>query len=323
MCNNPFFDDSRINPINGRLIPIPCGHCEGCRIDKLTLWRQRLTSEYIKQRSAFLTLTYDDYHLKYNKGSVYPTADISDVGRFFDSLRHSIRYHVSKGFQIPEFCTDRFKFFSVTEYGERTNRPHIHALVFGLDWIKFYDFFEKTWKNGFVDCRPILKGGINYVLDYVQKQQFGESVLRKFFDYGCEPPKMTCSPGLGKEYFISQISNINKYGCMKIGNRFVPVPSYWKNKLFNYCDKNVWNVYLEQKARSDKVEEWCFYQGFSSYDSYLRSARKALEHSLEVRSLRRGQPSYQIAKSIRPYRFDSVQELMLAYPDKDFHWLYS
>lgn len=325
MCLYPLYDDSRINPISGKLVPIPCGRCKGCIVDRITLWTQRLTYEYITNRCSFVTFTYDDYHLPYNDGSVYPTARIKDLSNYFDSLHHLIRYYASKGSYNAEYCNSNFKYFAVSEYGEksRVRRPHYHALIFGLDFLRCEKLIKHTWKYGYCDVGAIQKGGIRYVLKYLHKQYDRESNLNTFFDYGCELPSMRCSPGLGKNYFLSQVDNINKYGCMKIGSRFVPVPSYWKNKLFNYCDKNVYNVFLHQKQQIKQINDFAVSHGFNSYDDYMKYSRIALEHAYETKAKKAHEPFKNWSDMGKIFKYDSISELKVAYPSKIYNWLYS
>lgn len=280
MCNDPKFYKERYNPLTGKLVPLPCRVCSGCRIDYKMMWSRRLTSEYVCSRSAFVTFTYDDYHLKFNRGSIYPTLCMKDFSKYIDNMRHSLKYLVKKGWKVPEYSDINFKYFCCSEYGETTYppRPHYHCLFFGLDFHDFRDFFLESWPYGsVVKVLPILQGGINYVVKYMDKQQFGEYRDRDFFDFGIEAPSMVCSKGIGKHWFLSQIDNINKYGCLKIGNRLVPCPPYWKNKLFNYCDKNVYRVQKFKDSRLADIERFVQHLGYNSYDDYLKVAKKEAE----------------------------------------------
>ena len=90
-CPRPqFYRD--IVDYRGNRVPIPCGHCLSCRIDKRILWEQRLKAEYCANSSSFVTLTYDDNHLRYsNANNFYPTTDFNQLHRFVDTLRHKVR----------------------------------------------------------------------------------------------------------------------------------------------------------------------------------------------------------------------------------------
>lgn len=311
MCRFPNFFDNISNPYTGKLYPVPCHHCQGCRIDRRLLWDRRITSEYVKYRCAFVTFTYDEYHVNYNKGSVYPTIRNSDFSKFIDSLRHNIKYHYDS---LPEFNTFDWKFVACSEYGDsHTQRPHFHALFLGLDWKEFNGLFKHYWKNGIVDVGPILAGGINYVLKYMDKQVNGPLLHELYTDFGREAPKMLFSPGIGKDFFISQIDNINKYGSAKIGSRLVPIPSYWKNKLFNFCDINIYNIQKQNRDRLDELDSVSRSYGYDSYDSFLRETRKNLERASELVLRRDKVPFVPLSDMIPSRQVPPLADLLLNY----------
>ena len=46
------------------IVPVPCGKCRGCLLDRGRAWADRLLLEYsTNPHAVFLTLTYDDQHL--------------------------------------------------------------------------------------------------------------------------------------------------------------------------------------------------------------------------------------------------------------------
>lgn len=309
MCNNPKFFNNIHEYGTGKLYPVPCHCCLGCRIDRRLLWEYRCTSEFVKYRSAFVTLTYDEYHLPFNKGSRLPTIRHSDFHKFIDRLRH----YVNSIPEMPKACTKDFKFVACSEYGTNKFRPHFHVLFFGLDWLYFKKIFIEKWQNGIVDVGPILSGGIRYILKYMDSQLLGEYALNKYFDVGVDIPKMYFSRGIGKDFFISQIENINEYGCAKIGNRLIPIPSYWKNKLFHYCDKN---IYARKKHYNNFVRQMDSQfrsLGFDSYEDYLRYSRKALEMSYERKNMQKHIPNSFVSRDISDRRLNPATRINLDY----------
>ena len=166
-CPRPMYYHD-IKDYRGNKVPIPCGLCLSCRIDKRILWEQRLKAEYCANSSSFVTLTYDDNHLRYsNANNYYPTTDFRQLHRYVDTLRHKVR---SLSYS-DSYISPNFKVFGCTEYGDSFNRPHAHLLFFGLDFSRCYKLFKTTWKNGNVKVLPLLNGGIRYVLKYLDKQQ--------------------------------------------------------------------------------------------------------------------------------------------------------
>lgn len=106
---------------------IRCGHCMGCRIDKSKEWANRCLLELQDHTSAyFLTITYDDQFVPVStytdeSGASFPSLSLckKDFQLFIKRLR---KRHVKP-----------IRYFACGEYGDRTMRPHYHAIVFGLE----------------------------------------------------------------------------------------------------------------------------------------------------------------------------------------------
>lgn len=102
-------------PYTGLLTP--CGNCILCRIEQARQTAVRITHEAtLHLQNSFITLTYNDKHLPALGGLHY-----EDLTAFWKRAR----YHYGE-----------LSYYAVGEYGEKSNRPHYHACVFG------HDFFE-------------------------------------------------------------------------------------------------------------------------------------------------------------------------------------
>lgn len=111
------------NPSEGyRDLPIqvPCGQCIGCRLEKSRQWALRCKHEAsLYSDNCFLTLTYSDENLPENSSLC-----LRDFQLFIKRLRKKYGKNI--------------KYYHCGEYGEKTNRPHYHALIFN------FDFKDKT-----------------------------------------------------------------------------------------------------------------------------------------------------------------------------------
>lgn len=126
---------------------LPCGRCVGCRVSKAREWAIRCTFEAAQHdHSSFVTLTYDDEHCP-------PQLRKADLSGWVKRVRARV--------------DTRFKFFACGEYGERTARPHYHALVFGL---REAALFQDCWKFGFTRTDEVTPASIAYVAGYVSKK---------------------------------------------------------------------------------------------------------------------------------------------------------
>lgn len=92
---------------------LPCSKCLSCRLEYARQWAIRCIHEaMMHEESCFLTLTYDDQHLKSEK-LIY-----KDFQDFMKRLREKYPHK-----QISYFVTG--------EYGDKNKRPHWHACIFG------------------------------------------------------------------------------------------------------------------------------------------------------------------------------------------------
>ena len=131
---------------NHRAITIPCRQCVGCRLEHSRQWAMRITHEASQHSdNVFITLTYDSDNLP-------PDCSLrkSDFQKFIRSLRKRTK--------------KKIRYYHCGEYGDRNNRPHYHAILFGHnfdDWVYLFDSpsgepiytspsLERIWKKGFV-----------------------------------------------------------------------------------------------------------------------------------------------------------------------------
>lgn len=206
-------------------IPVPCGHCVGCKLDYSRQWANRMLLELESSGHAvFVTLTYDNEHLPIvyreiydDEGNCkripYQTLSVRDTQLFWKRLR-------------KHFRNKKIRYFLAGEYGSRTHRPHYHAMIFGLDLNDFKELrvvgYNKAgqplfttpdiadfWQNGIISVAPATWHTCAYTSRYCLKKAFGDDgsyhsrfglVHREF---------ITCSrkPGLGLQNYERYISS--------------------------------------------------------------------------------------------------------------------
>ena len=92
---------------------VACGRCAPCRAGKVREWAHRIELEAsLHEVNCFLTLTYDDEHLP--EGN---TLEPSHLTLFIKRLRERFR-------------PNAIRYFACGEYGDRSERPHYHLVVF-------------------------------------------------------------------------------------------------------------------------------------------------------------------------------------------------
>lgn len=203
---------------------VPCGKCYPCLERKHNDWQVRLQYELRSSKTAyFLTFTFDDNN--------YPVPDTLDQAKriitlFIKRIRHEKRF-------------EGLRYFIVAEYGLKTHRLHYHGLMFNLNgsMVAVQSEMEQLWKNGMVHIGTVEPGSINYVTDYILKNDSSQ-VYRTF------------SKGIGKSYISDKIisyhqNNLQSQVRTPFGN--YSMPRYYKKKIFT--DNQLKEIYERESTR--------------------------------------------------------------------------
>ena len=198
---------------------VPCGKCSACRIAYRRLWCIRLEHElYYNPDSMFLTLTYDEEHLPPND-----SLQKQELQKFFKRLRKRIR---------PR----KIKYFACGEYGDEFDRPHYHAIVFGLgldreskfsviDSWPFCDWNnEKIFKGSFGLVEPF---SIQYVASYINKKLSGDLAEEEYTKKNREPVFRLMSNGLGKSFVLEFKDDLLRDKFIRYKGKEMCLPRYY------------------------------------------------------------------------------------------------
>lgn len=155
---------------------LPCGKCTECRIKKVKEWSARcLAEKKTSDNVYFVTLTYSDENLKFREvdGVNFPILCKEDVQKFFKRLRKHF-FGNSAG---------NIRYFLSGEYGEKTLRPHYHAIIYNmpLNDLRLYkvvgktiyyisDMLSKIWGLGHVVVGKVNDKTVSYTCSYTLKK---------------------------------------------------------------------------------------------------------------------------------------------------------
>lgn len=186
------------------------------------------------ESSVFLTLTYDEDHFPEN-GSLNPR----DLQLFVKRLR-------------KRYAPNRFRFYAVGEYGDKTERPHYHLALFGFPFCaylntrkassccKVCDMVRETWGFGHVFLGTLEQSSARYICRYVLKKMTNPEDLRL---NGRHPEfaRMSNRPGIGLHAMDEVANTILKHGLdktledvpnsIRIGEKEWPLGHYLKQQL--------------------------------------------------------------------------------------------
>lgn len=247
-------------------IKVPCGQCWGCRLEQSRLWALRCMHELKQHEHAqYVTLTYSDENIPPHNSLHKP-----HLQEFYKRLRQKI---------VRDKLPYKIRHYSCGEYGEKTERPHYHAIIYGLDlpdktYYKHHNGFnlyksawlEKIWKNGHVTIGNVSFESCAYVARYIMKKVNGKKFLQTYFTFDKDTglvlterqqefTVMSRKPGIGREFYDQYRSDMYQYGtdgrCIIRGGINSKVPRYYDN-IFEEENPEVMK-YIKNLRRKEAV----------------------------------------------------------------------
>lgn len=198
--------------------------------------------------NLFVTLTYSDDQLVYNSDYL-PVICKHDVQTFFKRLRKAL-----------EPTKLRFRYFLCGEYGDQTERPHYHAILFGLSPL-FSQTIADAWKHGGVAIGTVTDHSIQYVAGYTTKKLGAKRLDGRTKEFSM----MSLRPAIGAPALEILKRDFVKYGVIKhnddgsidiptsliIGKKRFPLGRTLINKLYDSfgADRSLSSFLFEMRSR--------------------------------------------------------------------------
>tara|TARA_B100000965_G_C19526146_1_gene728922 strand:+ start:178 stop:1119 length:942 start_codon:yes stop_codon:yes gene_type:complete len=261
--NPPTGSAGLLKPFN-----LPCSKCYGCRLNYARSWALRCQLEALSHKeNCFITLTFSNEYLEKRKNPW--SVNKIDFQLFMKKLRKKYGDHI--------------RYFHCGEYGEKTYRPHYHALIFGHDFriqtnknkvqkfgkgkFPLYNSEElnNLWSMGHCTVGELNFDTASYTARYVTKKIKGEAskihinpqtgVVTNIEDVYCTMSrgnKKTKFNGIGEEAY-------HKYKHRWYGNDFIVNGNGIKMKPPRYFDKLYEQEFPEKfeaikKARKETLD---------------------------------------------------------------------
>lgn len=213
-----------------------------CRINKQRIWAARIQLEaQFHIQSCFVTLTYNDDHC--------PKQDGVEV-----LYRRHFRLWVGRLRELYRAENSTFRFFGCGEYGIQSNRPHYHAVLFGVG-VNAEPQIHAAWHGegehrkcslGFTQVAELTPERCAYVAQYTLKKMTAPDAR----GLGGRPPEfatMSTRPGIGLPAipWLGHVASSAKgwktileagdvWTSVRIGGRIWPLGSYLRRKLRDY-----------------------------------------------------------------------------------------
>lgn len=286
------------------VVPVPCGRCVGCRLDRAQAWSDRMLLEfnisrddYPAKTALFLTLTYEDSKrsMVFCSDNVYRgNLVVRDYQLFLKRLRKSLSHKI--------------RYFVAGEYGSTTFRPHYHMIIFGLSLSDFPDsliysqdsdgsnvlyfspLLDKLWSKGSVKFSPASYGTFCYVAQYVIKKQYLSDNDGFDFYLGRKPPFIAMSrrPGIGSDYFSSDcIDDSQLVPSVSVNDgddvHIVKIPRSYLNKL-SLTNPELYDIIMSnRRALASSADLLVKERIGDNYFDFLKASERSLfSHRLSL-----------------------------------------
>lgn len=228
----------------------------------------------LHDRSAFLTLTYDDTHVpRLPDGRT--TLVLEDIQLFLKRLR-------------KEFSPEPLRFFQCGEYGETTLRPHHHMILFGEDFCKdriphperpvsrsgyaqlYSPLLAELWGKGDHTISEVSFESAAYVARYNLKKFTGKHSDAHY--QGRKPEFVTMSrrPGIAGGYFEEFHDDLYPIDSIYTGpNRPCSLPPRYFDRLLEKVDKKMYD-----RVKKERSEGLDFFNDPDSTDTRLATRER-------------------------------------------------
>lgn len=228
-----------------RPVTVGCGRCIGCRAEQSRQWAVRLLHEKTMHDAAwFLTLTYSEEEIP-QYGSLYPT----DLQRFFKNLRR-------------DYQAGSVRYYACGEYGEVTQRPHYHAVLYGPHFLDKHflrsadgldvwrsQTLEDYWPHGHSEFGTLTSASAAYVAGYVRKKVSKrvneDAYLRVDDETGelveLEPEfaRMSLRPAIGRTWLEKYWQDVYPRDAVVVNGREFKPPRYYDRVMSEPCKPDV------------------------------------------------------------------------------------
>ena len=242
-------------------LQLPCGRCHGCRLERSRQWAVRCLHEaQMHKENCYITLTYDEDNVP---------SDMSLHYDHFQRFMKRLRKH---------FTGKTVRFYMCGEYGETFQRPHFHAIVFGIDFsdrvfhsrtssgfrLDTSQLLSKLWPYGFNTIGDVTFESAAYVARYVMKKITGDMADEhyKFVDPDTgeiyqrqsEFCHMSLKPGIGATWLEKYQDDVFPHGYVVARGRKMQPPKYYEDrieKLSAFGKEVIDEIKASRKARGE------------------------------------------------------------------------
>lgn len=258
---------------------VPCGSCLGCRQEQSRQWAVRIIHEaQVHAFAWFITLTYRESELPAN-GSLHPP----HFRQFIKALR---RKHPSGS----------ISYFGCGEYGDTTQRPHYHAVLFGADFLDsvphpdtrrsgvwWSQTLDDTWGRGRTELGTVTMASASYVAGYVQKKVRGSDHVRANPLTGelleQEFARMSLNPAVGRRWIERHWRDVYPRDFVVVDGVECKPPRYY-DKFMDLADDKGGSEERRQIMEEVRQRRWDESEELDRYELHARETLHKARNTL-------------------------------------------
>lgn len=231
------------------IFQLPCSKCIECRLEYARQWAVRCVHEAkMHEQNSFITLTYDDNHLKSDKLQYLDFQLFSKRLRqhiFRDFLKSYGRENwnlLSKEERSKIYDERRISIFVTGEYGDIRKRPHWHALIFNYaptdltfkyrndrgDTVYTSPTLDNLWGKGITELGSVTFESAGYCARYAAKK-----LVHGKDGHEYEPiSKKSSKRAIGKSFLEKYWTDVFNQGHIILDNGTkTTIPRYYEKWL--------------------------------------------------------------------------------------------
>lgn len=212
----------------------------------------------------FITLTYADRNLRPSLDGI-PELRKRDMQLFIKRLRKKE--------------ANKIKYYACGEYGEKTQRPHYHIILFNLSKTEeqLHDLLVETWQLGNVHIGEVTPASIKYSTGYMVQAKNNWEIT---------PPFALMSKGIGSHYVETHTAwhqaDIMRNYVITEGGQKRRLPRYWKNKVYSQKQRDAQALhYITESDR--ELDKKLYYERNPKGNYYLDLVQKNVRDNNKIK----------------------------------------
>lgn len=215
----------------------------------------------LHEAKCFVTLTYSDDHLPRNGGL---------VKRHYQNFMKRLRKKYGAG----------IRYFHCGEYGDASNRPHYHAILYGVDFIQDRTFHTRNqqgdtiwrsetldalWGHGNTSIGSVSFETAAYTARYILKKVTGDRAAAHYERVdettgeivSIQPEYITMSlkPAIGLNWYRQFKSDVFPDDFVVMRGKTMPPPRYYYNRLSQEDERAAARIKFQRIRRASKNKE--------------------------------------------------------------------